>query len=289
MTTGNSAQIRQSELHGRLVIDLETTEELGRLAYLLVDTTLHQLEGFFCRSGLLGRSSVPVPWVEIESVGQDSILVRRGGGAITERFSQALELKQQAIWADTGNHVGQLVDYCIDLETGAVTQYLFTAPGWQGFTEGLYVFLPAAVVSTGQKRMMVRHSALEEASQFVPGVQERLTGVLQQDFQQTQADLRQVAQGTQAAAEKVQEQTQKLGEQARSQVGQLFGQLKQRGKQLRTQVNESFADAAANVQAGRNQPPEEIAGTTIDVDSEAVWPEAEDASAPDSETPQKGE
>lgn len=272
-----SASIRQSELLGRLVIDLETTEALGKLSQFRVDLQTHQIAGFVCRTGLLGREQTPVMWVQVESVGQDSVLVRKSAQAITERFDQSLELGKQAIWTDAGNKVGHLVDYCIDLQTGAVTQYLFTAPGWQGLTEGIYTFLPRAVVSAGQKRLMVQHAALENADQFLPGVTDRLTGVLQQDFKQTRADLEGVTDSAQEVADKVQQQTQQLTEQARSQMGQVFGQLKQRGKQLRSQVNDRVADAAANLQDSQARHREErLPGTTIDVDSEAVWPEAAD-------------
>lgn len=269
------APIRQSELHGRLVIDLETTEELGRLSHFLVDVKTHQVEGFICRQGLLGQTQQSVPWVALSSIGQDSVLVQHPEGMLTERFEQAQTLNRQEIWADSGNHVGQLADYCIDLETGAITQYLFTAPGWQGMAEGLYSFSPAAIVSAGKRRLMVRQSALEEAAQFLPGVTDRLAGALQHDFEQTRDDLQRLTGNTQDMADQVQTQTQKLAEQARSQVGQIFGQVKQRSKKLRSRVNDGFADAAANLQAAPGKRLEDTSGTTIDVNSEPVWPEAD--------------
>ncbi|MBE7380879.1 MAG: PRC-barrel domain-containing protein [Leptolyngbya sp. SIO1E4] len=273
MSETDVTSIRQSELHNRLVIDIETTEELGKLSQFLVDVKNHQLEGFVCRSGLLGRERTPILWVQIESIGQDSILVRRSGGIITERFDEAVVIDKQAVWTDTGNNVGALVDYCIELETGAITQYLFTAPGWQGFTDGLYLFQPAAVVSVGKKRMMVRQSTLEQAPQFIPGVQDRVAQALQEDLERTRQDMQGAMNSTQAMADQVQQQTQKLTGQARSQFGRMFGQVKQQSKKLRSQVNDRFADAAANLQ---NQQPgriEEASSTTIDIDSEEVWPE----------------
>ncbi|MEM9007828.1 MAG: hypothetical protein AAGE59_30490 [Cyanobacteria bacterium P01_F01_bin.86] len=280
MAETDATSIRQSELHDRLVIDIETTEELGNLAHFLVDVRHHQVEGFVCRSGFLGRDKTPVMWVQVESVGQDSILVRRSGSTITARFDAALVIDGQAVWTNTGNNVGHLADYCLNLQTGAITRYIFTAPGWQGLKEGLYSFDPAAVVSAGRKRMMVQQTALENAPQFLPGVQDRVAGVLQQDVERTREDLQGAVDGTRAVAEEVQQRAQTLTEQARSQVGQLFGEAKKRGRRLRHQLNDSVADVTANLQDKAKGKAEQIPGTTIDVESEAVWPEEDAESTP---------
>ena len=269
----DAVPICQSQLRDRLVIDIETTEEVGRLDEFLIDIKNHQVEGFTCRQGLLGRERIPVMWVQIESIGQDSILVRRHGNIITQRFDQALVVSQQAIWTDSGNNVGHLVDYCIDLQTGAVTQYLFSAPGLQGLTDGVYTFQPEAVVSAGRKRMMVRRQDLEAAPQYVPGIQDRIANAFHQDFEQTRQDLQGIMDNSQGIAGQVRQQTKKLTEQTRSQFGQLFGEAKRRSKQLRAQVNDRVADVASTLQD--NNSADQLSGTTIDVDSEAVWWEDE--------------
>lgn len=276
----DTTSTRQSRLHNRLVIDIETTEELGRLAQCLVDVKNHQIEGFLCRKGMLGLETTPVMWVQVESIGKDSILVRRSGAAVSERIDEAIALDKQAVWADSGDNIGQLVDYCIDLKTGAITQYLFTAPGWQGLTDGLYTFQPEAVVSTGRKRIMVRQAALENAPQFVPGIQDRVTDAFQQDVTQTRQDFQGAIDSTREVADQVQEQAKKLTEQARSRFGQVFGQAKQRSKQLRSQVNDRFADAASSLQTTQNKDRLHGARNTIDVDSEEVevWPDEDSPS-----------
>lgn len=275
---GETTDIRQSQLHGQLVIDLDTTEELGRLAQFLVDVKHHQVEGFLCKKGVLGFEKVPVMWVHVESIGQDSILVRRSGNVVSERIDEAIALEQQAVWSDSGDLVGKIADYCINPRTGAITQYVFTAPGWQGLTDGLHSFQPEAVVSAGRKRIMVRQAALVEAPQFVPGVQDRVTDAWQSDVTQTRQDLQGAVDSTREVADQVQEQAKKLTEQAKSQFGQMFGQAKQRSKQLRSQVNDRFADAASNFQKPEPGQRDRMSGTTIDVDSEEIWPE-EDSDA----------
>ncbi|MEM6521945.1 MAG: hypothetical protein AAF722_21745, partial [Cyanobacteria bacterium P01_C01_bin.70] len=234
MAKARQTPVRQSQLHNRLVIDLETTEELGKLSQFLVDVKHHQIEGFVCKKGLLGLDTVPVMWVQVESVGQDSILVRRSGAVVSERLDTAIALEKQEIWANSGNQVGQLADYCIDLSTGGITQYVFTAPGWQGLTDGLYTFVPEAVVSVGKKRMMVQQAALEQAEQFVSGVPERVKEAWQQDVARTREDVQGAIDRTQEVAEQVKNQAQNLTEQARSQFGQVFGQVRKRSKSLRS-------------------------------------------------------
>lgn len=268
---------RQSQLHQRLVIDIVTTEELGRLSHFLVDVKNHQIEGFVCKRGVLGLETLPIMWVQIESIGQDSIVVRRSE-PVSGRLDEAIVLDQQSVWADSGNSVGQLADYCIDLKTGAITQYLFTAPGLQGLKEGVFTFQPESVVSIGKKRMMVHQAALEQAPQFAPGVQERFSSAFRQDVDQTRADVRGVVDNSREIADQVQVQAKKLGDQARSQFGQMLGQVKKQTKTLRSEVNDRFADAASNLQSlesrSRQSPPKEA----IDVDAEEIWTEEEDDS-----------
>ncbi|HEY9887154.1 MAG TPA: hypothetical protein V6D02_02070 [Candidatus Obscuribacterales bacterium] len=273
MAEADDMTMRQSQLLNRLVIDIETTEELGRLAQFLVDVDNHQLEGFICKRGLLGLETIPVMWVQVESVGRDSILVRQGGASLSERLDRALVLDRQVVLADSGDNVGQLADFCVDVTTGAVTQYLFTAPGWQGLTDGLYTFPPGAVVSAGKKRIMVRRAALDAAPQFVPGVPDRVTELWQKDVSQTRQDVQSAIAGTREVADQVQEQAKKLTGQAKSQFDQVLGQVKKQSRQLRSQVNDRFADAASTLNKPGGKDANAIPGNTLDVDSEEIWPD----------------
>jgi uncharacterized protein YrrD len=161
------------DLCDRLVIDMATTEEIGRVSHFVVDVKSHQVEGLVCKAGVIGRERVPVPWVQIEAIGTDSIVVKRSNAAISQRFDEALPMEGQEIWTDVGNRIGRLVDFCFDRQTGAIVQYLFMAPGWQGLTDGVYLFKPDSVVSAGRKRMMVHHAALADAPQYSAGLPDR--------------------------------------------------------------------------------------------------------------------
>jgi uncharacterized protein YrrD/ElaB/YqjD/DUF883 family membrane-anchored ribosome-binding protein len=272
------------DLCDRLVIDMATTEEIGRVSHFVVDVKSHQVEGLVCKAGVIGRERVPVPWVQIEAIGTDSIVVKRSNAAISQRFDEALPMEGQEIWTDVGNRIGRLVDFCFDRQTGAIVQYLFMAPGWQGLTDGVYLFKPESVVSAGRKRMMVHHAALADAPQYSAGLPDRAAEFLQDDADRTRQDVQAVVDKTQDLADQVQTQAQKLGEEAKSRFGKLFGQVKQQTKRVRSEVNDRFADAASTLQE-RKIPKrgDRIPGTTIDVDSEEVWPE-EPSSPPSSDS-----
>jgi uncharacterized protein YrrD/ElaB/YqjD/DUF883 family membrane-anchored ribosome-binding protein len=281
MSSSADAVLRHRQLYDRLVIDLDTTEELGRMAHLVVDVRTHQVEGLVCKTGLLGHERLPIPWVNIEAIGVDSIVVKRDSAAVSERFDAALPMDGQELWTDVGNRVGRVVDFCFDRQTGAISQYLFTAPGWQGLTDGVYLFQPDVVVSAGRKRVMVRHQALADAPQYSAGLPDRATDFLQDDASQTRQDLQTVVDRTQDIAGQVQTQAQKLGEEAKSRFGKLLGQVKQRSKRVRSEVNDRFADAASTLEERRQgRRGDRISGTTIDVDSEEVWPEDRDTPGP---------
>lgn len=286
MPENAAAPIRQSELHGRLVIDVETTEELGHIAQLLVDTQNHQVEGLVCRAGFWGRERTPVPWVQVESIGSDSVVVRRGSDRISDRFDEAIPMEDKEIWTDAGNRVGRLVDYCISPKTGQISQYLFTATEGLALGDGIYLFTPDAVVSAGRKRLMVRQAALDNAPQYQGSLRDRASDAVQQDVTQTQQDFQSAVQSTQEITYQVQDQAKKLTEQARSRFGQVFGKLKQRSRQISEQVNDRFADLADDFQ----QPPRDRGETTqrpIDVDSAEVWPEDDGSEADWPEAPDK--
>lgn len=274
MSADAKTVLRHRELYDRLVIDVATTEEVGHVAHLVVDVQTHQVEGIVCKSGFMGRERLPVPWVNIEAIGDDSIVVKQGSGPISERFDAAIPLDGQEIWTDVGNRIGRLVDFCFDRQTGAIAQYLFMAPGWQGLTDGVYLFKPESVVSAGRKRMMVHHAALVDAPQYSAGLPDRAAEFWQEDATQTRQDLQAVVDKTQDLAGQVQTQAQKLGEEAKSRFGKLLGQVKQQTKRVRSEVNDRFADAASTLEERRiPKRGDRIPGTTIDVDSEEVWPD----------------
>jgi uncharacterized protein YrrD len=67
--------LQQSSLLGRLILNHETTEEIGHIKEFWLDPTLHQVTAIVSESGLLGRTKQFLRWEQVEAIGEDSLLV----------------------------------------------------------------------------------------------------------------------------------------------------------------------------------------------------------------------
>lgn len=274
MTEGSDTTLRASQLVERLVIDLNTAEEVGHVAQVLVDVHQHQVEGLVCRTGLLGRERSPLSWVQIESIGKDSLVARLDQGTVSQRLDEAQMMGGLEVWSDAGDRIGRLMDYCIDRQTGQIQRYLYAPEGLRGLADGLYSISPTAVVSAGRKRMMVHESAIAAPELYEAGWTQRATQAqefLQGDYAQTRQDWEAARQSGQAIAEDVQERAQKFATQAKGQFDQVFGQFQKRTRKLRGQLRETVTDLTASLPTERHR--QDTPPPTIDVDSMEVWGE----------------
>ncbi|NJL88143.1 MAG: hypothetical protein HC886_22735 [Leptolyngbyaceae cyanobacterium SM1_1_3] len=149
------------------------TEAVGHVDRLLVNPKLHQVEGLLCKSGFLGRHRQIIAWVQMQTIGKDSILVRLQGSAGSEPLAEAQAMTGLEVWSDGGDRVGNLIDHVIDRESGEITAYWFSKDGLQGVAEGVYSFSPESIISTGRKRMMVSERSVETAERVADGLEQR--------------------------------------------------------------------------------------------------------------------
>jgi uncharacterized protein YrrD len=213
MTLDTQTVIRHSELLGRLVINRTTAEEVGRVEQLWLSPKHHQVVSLTCRSGLLGRNKCTFSWSQIETIGQDGLLVSLPEGLDMKTPEGAEVPINHELWSDSGTRSGTLKDYRIAAETGDVVDYLFVSNGWRGLTDGLYRFLPNQVVSMGKKRIIVQDSALQAAEQVIEGLGQKVAQVgdfLKEDYLRTKQDLTTALEGTQAIASTLQDKGQQL-------------------------------------------------------------------------------
>ena len=182
----DAAIIRQGELVGRGVMAYETAEAAGTVEHLLVDVKLAQVVGLVCKAaGLMGRKQ-SLSWSQLVNVGRDSIVVHTNvpsiGAASELSLAAAQDMTGLEVWTDGGDHIGRVVDICLDQATGKVQQYLFalSQPAEQvaelaaePVTEDsaaiaesggalaeeetltVYAVEPGAIISAGRKRMMI--------------------------------------------------------------------------------------------------------------------------------------
>ena len=277
--------LRASQLVERLVLDLDTADAIGHVAQVLVDVQQHQVEGLICQTGLLGRDRSPVSWVQIESIGKDSLVVRPGPDVSGPGLDAAQPMAGLEVWSDAGDRIGRLVDYCLDRQTGKIQCYLYTPEGLRGLADGLYAIAPAAVVSAGRKRMMVRDGAIAQPDLYEAGWSQRATqaqAYLQDDYAQTRKDWESAKQSGQAIAGEVQEQAQKLASQAKDQFGQVLGTFQKRTRRLRGKVRDTVTDLTASLPSERRPPGDP--GSTLDVEAMEVWPDEDGDLPPDPPT-----
>lgn len=182
------------------------------------------------------------------------------------------------VWTDTGNCVGQLVDYRFD-RRGAIVQYLFAQPD----QAGLYGLSPDAIISAGRKRVMVSDQAVEQAVHFADAA----VPVDQQDWQSTaqttaQSWVGQVQQRAQGLSDYAQErwlsedQLQSTSQQFQDRTQELRSQLNQRVSKAKKRLgplNRALENTLENTLDKFNQPGEP---SNIDLDSFEVWEEEDD-------------
>ncbi|WP_416669091.1 PRC-barrel domain-containing protein [Egbenema bharatensis] len=187
---------RQSDFIGRLVLDRQTAESLGRVAELWLDPKAHQIIGLSCKAGLLGTQRHSFTWSQIESIGEDSIMVSALEGVNAEKPESAISQIAQDIWTDSGSQMGGLIDYRFDPETGDVIDYIFVFNGWRGIADSGYCFPPVAVISMHPKRVIVAEAATQNPERFTGRLDQGIASIkdfLKSDYARTQEDIQTIA------------------------------------------------------------------------------------------------
>ncbi|MEL6815035.1 MAG: hypothetical protein AAFP03_09500 [Cyanobacteria bacterium J06598_3] len=193
----DAAIIRQGELVGRGLIGYETTEEIGSVEHLLVDVQRAQVMGLtYKTTGLIARKQ-SLNWAQLVKIGRDAIVVHTQDSsaqgqaveddqhALTAVLSAAQNMTGLEVWTDGGDHIGQVVDLCLDAKTGEVQQYLFALkvvedPSAQaaddevseadadegGATVVVYAIAPKTIISAGRKRMMIAEEDAQRAQPY---------------------------------------------------------------------------------------------------------------------------
>lgn len=285
MERPTSTVLLRSTLAHRIVIDLPTAEELGRVTQVLVDVRTHQVVGVSCGGGILQRGNQNFLWSQVASVGRDGVVVR-AEEAVPGRdqvLQEAIPLAGLELWSDHGDRIGQLTDFQFAPQSGEILGYRFVANGTSGLAAGLYQFAPAAIVSTGRRRMMIYASALGTVTLVEAGVQSSTRETPRREvFGYDIPDPRQgwetAVEGTREAREqfsgKFQERGEKLRTEAQERFGGFLGNVKKRTRRLRNQMRETVTDLTAGLPAGQRLDDNDV--ETIEVDSTELWSRKDD-------------
>lgn len=243
--------IKHSQLLKRLVLDRETVEDQGCIEELCLDLQSHQVIGFICKSGLFGREKKYFAWKQIETIGTDATLVNgKSQPDNLEKNNNIINIIGNEVWTDTGEKVGFIVEYIVNIKTGVIVNYLFKSNGWKGVLDSVYLLKPEAVSSVGNKRVIVVNNYLENPQYYYEGVVQKLNQLqnfLQTDLVRTREHIdiagnqaKKLALGFQERAKVVQKQAQEkaqiVTEQAKQKVEDFQSKSTEK-KTIKTQVS----------------------------------------------------
>jgi uncharacterized protein YrrD len=251
LTTFPKNAIQQSNLLGRLILNRETTEKIGHVKEFWLDPTLHQVTAIVSESGLLGRTKQFLRWEQVEAIGEDSLLASLALEASEETPQGSEVVIGHELWTNDGNKAGTITDYCFDLQTGAVVAYLFHSNGWQGITDGVYVLLPEAVLSTGTKRFIAKADQVKQAEQFSEGLRDKLNQVteyLKKDLARTRQEMAVLKESGQSTAAQVKGKTQQATAYVQTTVSDISEQAQGVTQQVADRAQSTLTEAGERIQ-----------------------------------------
>jgi uncharacterized protein YrrD len=210
--------IKRHDLINRRVFG-KNVEEVGKVDQCWVDPQSHQVIGFTCKSGFLGKNKRWFAWSQVDTVGENILLNINAEESTTQQPEKAMVMIGSEILTDGGNPVGALVDYFLDVKTGGVVNYLFKSSGWRGVLDGIYLLAPTGISSVGSKNLIVASEAIADPQQYMEGINQKVgqaKDVLTKDLSNTMKHVEGVKGVAQNLAEKLQEQAQIVKEKAQA-------------------------------------------------------------------------
>ncbi len=269
MKTLPEITIQRSQLIGKLVLDRDTTETLGHIHQLWLDTDTHQVDAIVCKSGFLKQNLQSFKWEQVEAIGEDSVLLVLSTEMPSDKFKGTEVVVGDELWTDAGNKAGTISDYCLNSQTGEVIFYLFVSNGWHGMTGGVYALEPEAVISVGTRRVIARDKQVRNAEQFAEGLSDKLAHAakfLREDYAKTQQDIADVKKGSQSAVaqlqttagqirstlsgivDQVEETTQQVTAQSKKKLSDVTEHLQEAAQKVATQVKEKAGDVQTDLE-----------------------------------------
>ncbi|NEP49570.1 MAG: photosystem reaction center subunit H [Moorea sp. SIO3C2] len=243
--------IRQSQLLNRLVLERQTTEEIGHVDQLLLDYQAHRVVALRCKSGLLGAKKRYFAWGQVESIGTDSILVNTSKNNKTQQKTESWDsLIGHEVWTDAGNKIGKLVDYLLKPKSGTVVNYLFSDLGWHGVMDGMYLLPPVAISSIGRKRIIVLDAVAQNSKQYGEGLNQKIsqaTDIIKEDYQKTVQDFQDVKRKAQQMPKQFKDKAQSVTEQLKDRANATTTHLKDKAQSVTEQLKDKANATTTNL------------------------------------------
>lgn len=231
--------MRHSQLLNRLVIDRDTTDELGRIETVWMHPPAHRIMGFICKPGFMSKQRYAFNLKQLYRIGAESILVSSGAAETNVKEVRLLEtLIGLEVWTDAGERLGRIMDCLFDRQTGNITHYLFKSGGWRGFTSGTYQLPPPSVMSFGRKRVLVTATVSENLQIFQEGIEERIAQAGDRIKESYAQEFDSFTSRAQKLTRQAEERLQKLAQQANEQVESFSHPADQTSEDLGRQFQE---------------------------------------------------
>jgi len=240
--------LKQSELVGRRILERSTAKDLGYVQEIWIDPRYHHAVAFTCRSGLMGFQGRLFTWSQVDSIGDEAVVVSLLESVETQKPEGAERGLGCEVWTDAGNRVGKVLDYRFQAETGDIVAYLFSADSWGGLAQGIYALLPSAVVSMNGKRLIAEEAELAAATLVTGNVSQQTKAFLQDDLARTKQDLSSVMQGAQAIANQVRGKTQSLSQESKKHLAGSTEKLQDAQAEWAEKTHTALSQAAETLQ-----------------------------------------
>ncbi len=171
-------EMKQSELIHQLVLDRHTLETVGKVEQLWMYPKQHRVLGLICQSQLLkGRKSV-FKLSQVQSLGNNGILVQGQAQDTDAATVKELEsLLGYELWSPKGDRLGKIFDYRFYLNNGLIRHYLWVPSRLNQLTGDVYELHADEIISVGNQRVLVSEAIAETPTAAQEGLRYQLRKV----------------------------------------------------------------------------------------------------------------
>lgn len=268
--------IKQSDLLGKLVLDRQTMEEVGKVERLWLNPYTHKIVGFTAKSGLLGLKKVSFAWQQIYSLGTNILVNNIAERDEWKKPDTSEQILGWELLTEDGNEAGKIEDYLIEPITGEVISYLFLASDRGNILTRRFLLSPEGITNIGNKRVLVRTVAVETSEPYTEGLNRLLVQAkdfIIEDRENTLQHLEAVKSRFTSLVEQfkteappkieqvrgqVSEKVQELKEQATEKAQGLREQATEKAQELKVQAQEKAQSLAEGAQPIINQAKEKV-------------------------------
>jgi len=167
--------IKQSQLIGKLVLDRQTMEEIGKVDRVWLNPHTHRIIGFTSKSGLLGMKKRSFAWQQIYSLGNNILVNNIANEDEWHKPDNSEQILDWELLTEDGNKAGKIEDYLIEPTTGEVISYLFLAIDRGNILTRRFLLAPEGITNIGNNRVLARTIAVETSEPYTEGLNLLLT------------------------------------------------------------------------------------------------------------------